>query len=78
MHNIMSKGYVVTRIFLFPQCLLMINNNSYLEVFFGLSKMNVFGKCGLKLIHLEIDQEILLTLLINNLKILLEFTILSI
>lgn len=69
----MSKGYVVICIFLFPQCLLMINNNSYLEVFFGLSKINIFGKCSLKLIHLDIDQEILL---INNLKILLESTIL--
>lgn len=72
----MSKGYVVTCIFLFSQCLLMINNNSYLEAFFGLSMTNIFGKCGLTLIHLEIDQEILLTLLINNLKILLESTIL--
>ena len=61
-----SKGYIAICIFLFLYCLLMINNNSYLEVFLGLSRMFVYGKCSLKLIHLEIDQELVLTLLINN------------
>lgn len=66
MHDIRAKVILLFAFPYFSYCLLMINNNSYLEVFMDLRRIFVYWKCSLKLIHLKIDREMALPLLISN------------
>lgn len=55
MHDIRAKVILPFAFSYSLYCLLMINNNSYLEAFMDLSRVFVYWKCSLKLIHLTID-----------------------